>query len=343
MNKTNKNLTLAVDMNGCPNKCKHCWLGHLPNKIMDENADIFIVNYFKEFFNTITFYSWLREPDFCRNYEKRWIRDNQISVNSAPQRFELASFYRLVCDENYVEFLKKVNVNKVQLTFFGLEEMTDKYVGRHGAFNELIKATEILISNKIAPRWQAFINSENSIEIVQLLQLSKQLKLKERCSLFGQDFQFFVHAGSCDGENRKLYDIRIAKKDIPKELIPFYANFNQMYSESELCNMLCNDKSNFTYHNETDIVLNISNTFDAFFNFTHMTNEWKIGNIKSESADEIVARVLSEDIPAINLSKNITVSDLIKRYGDSSSEKAFEIYDYKSFLLNEYVAEMLRN
>ena len=52
----------------------------LINKKMRDNSDEIIVNYFKPHFDSITFYSWLREPDFCNDYEQRWNKDNQISV-----------------------------------------------------------------------------------------------------------------------------------------------------------------------------------------------------------------------------------------------------------------------
>ena len=85
-----------------------------------------------------------------------------------PERFELASFWRLVRDPDYVRFLKETDVKKVQLTFFGLELLTDRYIGRKGVFRELLGATEILLENGIAPRWQAFINEENKEEVAQL-------------------------------------------------------------------------------------------------------------------------------------------------------------------------------
>ena len=204
--KTN-NLTILADMYGCPNRCKHCWLGHMPNRKMPDNSDKLLVEYFKPYFHSVTFYSWVREPDYYDNYAERWEKDNEISVNSKPRRFELASFWRLVRDDNYVRFLKSVGVNTVQLTFFGTEKITDWYVGRKGAYQELLQATEILIDNQIAPRWQVFINAENATDIIQLLAHSKELKLSERCKTFGGDFSFFIHSGSCDGENRKLYQI----------------------------------------------------------------------------------------------------------------------------------------
>ncbi|MEE1057436.1 MAG: radical SAM protein [Acutalibacteraceae bacterium] len=335
--KTN-NLTISADIYGCPNRCKHCWLGHMPNRKMPDGSDEMIVNYFKPHFHSITFYSWVREPDYCENYVERWQRDIQISVNAKPQRFELASFWRLVRDKNYVRFLKSVGVNKVQLTFFGTEEITDWYIGRKGAYQELLRATEILIKNKIAPRWQVFISTKNATDIIKLLSKSKELNLSERCKDFGEKFSFFIHSGSCDGENRKLYPFRINREDILAELIPYYNNFSETKTEAELCEFLAKDSTCFAYHNENEITLNIANSFDVYFNFTHMRPEWKIGNILTDKSSELVRRIINEDIPALRVAKNTPVSKLVKQFGDPQSHKIFDcVDDYKAYLLNEMI------
>ena len=185
-----KDLSLAVDMYGCPNRCRHCWLGHMPNRKMEDGVDEWIVDCFQPYFKRISFYSWLREPDFCDDYRERWRKDIALSVQTVPERYELASFWRIVRDPEYVPFLKEVGVKTVQLTFFGLEETTDRFVGRTGAFRELVQATELLIANEIAPRWQAFLYEENKEEIVALLKLSEELHLRERCRGFGAKFRF---------------------------------------------------------------------------------------------------------------------------------------------------------
>ena len=337
MNK--KSILLAADMYGCPNRCKHCWLGHMPNRKMEEGADEWIVDYFKPYFDSICFYSWLREPDFCNDYRARWRKDIELSVNAAPVRYELASFWRIVRDPEYVKFLKEVDVKVVQLTFFGLEEMTDKYVGRVGAFRELLKATELLLENGIAPRWQAFIYEENKKEIVELLQLSEQLRLKERCQGFGQEFKFIVHTGGCDGENRKRYDIWIEKDNIPEVLIPYYLNYDSLLTEKECCELLSEDTAHRVRHNGAVIVLQISNTYDVFFNFTHMSKEWKIGNLKTDDQKELIRRIVEEDIPALNLARKVTMKELVAKFGDRHSNKAFQMSDYKDYLLNRYLEE----
>ena len=105
---SDKLLNLVVDLYGCPNRCLHCWLGHMPNRRMEDDADRFIVDYFSPYFDRIAFYSWLREPDFCEDYAERWERDLAVSRNARPERFELASFWRIVRDENYIPFLRSV-------------------------------------------------------------------------------------------------------------------------------------------------------------------------------------------------------------------------------------------
>ena len=324
-------------MYGCPNRCRHCWLGHMPNRVMEEGSDEWLVELFKPFFEEIEFYSWLREPDFAPDYRNRWQRDQELSVNARPERFELASFWRLVRDDDYVRFLKETGVKCVQLTFFGLEATTDRYVGRPGAFRELLKATDILLDNGIAPRWQVFINEENRDEIVSLLKLAEERELRERTAAIGSTFRFFVHAGSCDGENARLYPIRIRKQDIPEELIPYYLNYEDNHPESELCQRWQDADSCFVPHNDGDIVLYVANNYDLFFNFTNMHPSWKIGNLKNDPIAELVRRIREEDIPALREARRITLGQLVRLYGDFQSQRAFEEDDYKMYLLNRHL------
>ena len=329
------NLALCIDMKGCPNRCKHCWIGHMPNNQLSDNDVSVIVDKFKDYFPSITVYSWLREPDYYENYRERWTMDNELSTGPKPQRFELASFYRIVRDSDYVKFLKEIGTKKVQLSLFGLEDMTDKYVGRKGAFKEILKATDILIANNIAPRWQLFINEENKDDVERLIDLINELKLKERCS----DFTFFIHEGSCDGENAKLYDLRIRKESITEKVIPYYLDLNQKQTEEDLVRLF--EKQTDEYfvpsNKGNDVVIYVSNTFDVFFNFTNMTPFWSIGNLKKDDIEEICRRIKEEYIKALNYDKKVTLAELATSYGNPNSTRLFEEDDYKMFLLNKYL------
>ena len=324
-----KHVHLVVDMFGCPNRCKHCWLGELPNKTLSDDDAAWIVSLFRPYFRDLTFYSWLREPDYRSDYEARWEKDCALS-SIKPERFELASFYRIVRDPEYVLFLKGVGVKKVQLTFFGGKKRTDEYVGRKGAYQELMKATSILMEHGISPRWQFFINMENKDEILPQIELGKALGIQE----------IFVHEGSCDGNNAKLYDIRIEKDKIPDALIPYYLDYDKILTERECFAILKGSKESFLPHNEGDIVLNITSDLNVYFNFTNPSPAWLIGNLKDDDMDHIVRSIIEESVPALLLSKAMPLGELALKYGNPESEKVFSLEDYKMHLLNRYLDEV---
>ena len=323
-----RRLNLVVDMHGCPNRCLHCWLGDLPNRILNDDDAEWIASLFRPYFKDLTFYSWLREPDFCPDYRARWEKDCALS-SMKPERFELASFYRLVRDPDYVAFLKEVGTKKVQLTFFGGETTTDKYVGRKGAYQELLEATRILLRQGITPRWQLFINMENKEEILPQIKVGEGMGVKE----------IFVHEGSCDGNNAKLYDIRIEKEAIPEELIPYYLDYGEIRAEREWCQRLKGSKERFLPHNEKDITLNIASDFNVYFHFTSPSRAWCLGNLKKDPMDRIVKAAVEETVPALVLSRAMPLGRLATKYGDFESNKAFSLEDYKMFLLNRYLDE----
>lgn len=328
----NRQLNVVVDMHGCPNRCLHCWLGHMPNRNMEDGADQFIMAYFSSYFDRIAYYSWVREPDFCDDYNRRWETDVEISQNTSPLRFELASFYRIVRDPKYIPFLKSVGVEKVQLTFFGLKEIQDRYVGRKGAYDEIMQATDILIENGMIPRWQCFINEENVDDILVLYQVAQEIR-KTKCAAL----EFFVHEGSCDGENRKLYPIRMEKQHIPEELLPVYLEPEELFTEEECCEQFKQDMSHPEFDLDGDITLNISNTYDVYFNITHMTRPWIIGNMKQLKSEEMVRRIIQKDTYALNEAKQVTWAGLVAQFGNATSQKVFRLDDYKIYLFNQYL------
>ena len=260
----------------------------------------------------------------------RWEKDKAISKNTAPERFELASFFRIVRDNEYIPFLRSVGVKKVQLTFFGLKDTQDRYVGRKGAYEEVMEASDLLIDGGIIPRWQCFINEENKEEIVALYEMAMDLK-----SHRFPELEFFVHEGSCEGENRKLYPIRIEKHHIPEELKCVYLDYENLLSEAECYKLLKDDETCPSFEIGNEITLNISNTFDVYYNFTNMSEAWKIGNLKSNKQEKLVSDILSGNTYALNKAKQCTWSELAKEYGDPGSDKVFSLEDYKMYLFNE--------
>jgi len=70
-------LTVAVDMAGCPNRCRHCWLGNHKNGKISTDEFRNIAEQFKNWrgingvgINKLGFATWWREPDFRDDYQE---------------------------------------------------------------------------------------------------------------------------------------------------------------------------------------------------------------------------------------------------------------------------------
>lgn len=216
-----KKLWLLLDMHGCPNRCKHCWLGASQNGSMQKTELTAAAEAFKPFTDRIETDFWYREPDFSDDYKELYALCDKLS-DTKREHFELASFWRLARDKDYAPWLSHLGVKTVQLTVFGGEDTTDFYIGRKGAYKEILNAAEILLDNRISVRLQSFITKNNIDELGQIEELIKRLDLERRCESFGGEFSFFLHQGSCDGENEKFYDVWVTPEDLEKFLRCFW-------------------------------------------------------------------------------------------------------------------------
>ncbi len=339
-------VTICLDMAGCPNMCRHCWLGHSKNMMLEQEDLIFVSEKFRKLSEELTVYSWFREPDYRDDYKELWGLENKLSFIAKPERFELLSVWRLNRDRDYLSWLKTLDVICYQLTFFGMEEKTDYYTGRKGAFKELLCATEMLLNNGFIPRWQAFIYHDNVREMSDILDLLKEMKLKKRCEDLGGKFNFFVHQGSCEGEGRVLYNNWLTEDDIeliPQELIETSmvhmdcCSLDELFGKPEkelIIEFL--DENSVIDLSERLPVLYINNNFDVYPNFSERSLWFKLGNLKTDSAKEILQRYKHNYSFAQRASCEVPVSEMAELIGDKNSNRLFMKTDYRWYLLNNF-------
>lgn len=338
-------ITVCLDMYGCPNRCRHCWLGVTPNGNMAASEMESAVNEFKPFADHVQVYDWYREPDYRDNYQELFRLCNELS-GKPIQHFELVSFWRAVRDKNYVAWLSSLGLKNAQLTIFGNEEVTDFYVGRKGAYKEILETIEILISNKISPRIQTFINKDNINELQYIGEMIKNLNLEERCKEFGGCFSFFLHQGSCDGENEKLYHVRVTPDDLLKipDLLKSYTlkHFGKTdimdvfgKTEQSLYRELLADHSTASYVSRTPVFY-IDKNFDVYPNITTPAPQWCLGNLKKDGAGTILENYVGSNSIAQRTRLTVPLCDIVKKQGDSTSKRLFTKDDYIDFLLNRY-------
>lgn len=342
-----KSITVCLDMHGCPNRCKHCWLGATPNGNMPDSELSIVAEQFRPFARNLEVVDWYREPDYKDNYKEMWelckkLSDKQI----APNHFEVISDWRIVRDSEYVKWLSSLGLKKAQLTLFGSEETTDYFTGRKGAYKEILQAIDILLENGIAPRIQTFVYKTNIDELPLLGKLILDLELEERCKKIGSEFSFFIHQGSCDGESEKLYDVWVTPEDlekIPERLTEYtLKHFGEKsiekvfgQTEQELYNKLIKDRSTDSYVDKTPVFY-IDKDFNVYPNNTTPAPHWCLSNLKTDGARAVLKNYLNSKSVAQNTRLSVPICDIVRECGDPDSSRLFGKNDYIDLMLNRY-------
>ncbi len=103
---TTDKIRLAFDMHGCPNRCRHCWLGAAGKERLSEQDVRWGVERFREYLGgsqELTVSTWIREPDYWNNYRALYALEAALS-DDPPERYELLSIFRLAHDAGYAEW-----------------------------------------------------------------------------------------------------------------------------------------------------------------------------------------------------------------------------------------------
>lgn len=331
-----KEIGIALDMHGCPNRCRHCWLGSHPNGSMTEDDLRWAAAQFRDyiqkekpFIESLEVSSWLREPDFSDDYERLAELEAELS-NGKPSRFELLSIWRLARDEKYAEWAKKIGPDTCQITFFGMEETTDWFYRRGGAFQDCIKATERLLDVGMKPRWQLFLTKKIIPELGDLLNLIERLKIRERMQ---EEFVLFMHPPGFEGEGMKiahlcatLEDTKLIPDEITESTKKHMGKDKAWITEAESVSEFLTSESGlapaYSYPDKILYFFIMSN-WDVFSNMGTLQPWWKLGNLKMDSMQTIFDNFENDRIPAMQANCSVTIRDLAQRYGDPSSQLVF--------------------
>ncbi len=345
MNERFTHIIVCLDMAGCPNRCKHCWVGHAPNGHLTDDDLRFVAEAFRPFTDYLAVYDWYREPDYQDHYEALWTLCQRLSdVHEA--HFEPISFWRIVRDPRYVKWLSALGLKRAQLTLFGGPETTDFYTGRKNAYNEILEAIEILIAHRISPRIQIFVNQENLCELPFLESLIERLDPDNRCKAFGGEFSCFMHQGSCDGENEKLYGIRITPDDldkIPQALVAYtLRHFHQSRiedvfgkTEQALYERLMADQTTASYVSRTPVFY-VDGQFNVYPNVAPPEPAWLLGNLKADGVEAVLENYVQSKSTAQRTRLTVPLGRIVTSQGDPTSLRLFSEGGYIEYLLNTY-------
>ena len=340
-------LGVQVDMAGCPNRCRHCWLGSHKNGNMTHCDFRKIAEQFKNWrdengvgIRELGFFSWWREPDYRDDYRALWELEQELSTPGQAERFELLSIWRLARDDGYAKWAATHAPKSCQITFFGMEKNTDWAANRAGAFGDNLIATERLICAGIAPRWQMFATKRGLGDFEQFTRLIHELDLFKRCEAIGQKFEVFVNCFLPEGngyyiDHETLEESDLAK--IPQGLIDICRDSIENFGKPEyvwLEEMLHdNSTPNFSANRPC---ISVDARFDVYPNIAEIAPWWRLGNMKTDGVDAIIKAYRDETTPGMIANREIPISKLAQRYGVKGSKKLYDKSDLACRFMHQW-------
>lgn len=348
---TERSIGLAFDMNGCPNYCRHCWLGPGSKEKLTESDVRWGVSEFKEYFResdhpieAVSVATWFREPDYSDDYRQLFELETELS-DTEPERYELLSIWRLANDPKYAEWAKSIGTEKCQISFFGMEDTTDWFYRRKGAFRDALTATERLFQVGIKPRWQVFLTTKLLPEIHDFADLMKSHGVKKQTSEMDSDeSEVFLHLPGPDFEARKIRQYRPEISlvgNLPEVLLnstrKHFQTTTLWSTEEDLLAQIVSEeyKPGERISLPDKLWLFICSNWDVYSNIGTLEKWWLLGNLKKDGARAILDTYEMNRNSGLQALFSVTENNLANRYGNPESNK---IYTNAESLLSLYRA-----
>lgn len=352
----NNKISISFDVYGCPQRCKHCWLGHPKHYKMDVDEVISTFINIKQEQHINRYYDseveylgvGFREPHYGNDYKELYGRGDEINgcKLEVEKKYELISLWRLVRDKDYIKWLKNRGINRAQLKVFGLKKTNDFFYGRKGAHEELVKGTNILLNNNIIPRWQIYYNKKGINELEGLLDLTRELKVWERVRKLGEEFNIHGFTFDSDGAGFDNHKYRIEKGDEKK--IPFlllekskehFVGEDQLKTESELIKEIINDGEYIALPQNHWLWFFVTSDWNVYPNLMGIAPWWKLGNLKTDDWHTILSNYKNSNNIGLKVLTEFPVNELAKKYGNINGKK---LYSNKNELINYWVGKCCR-
>ncbi len=326
---SSERIGVAFDMAGCPNRCRHCWLGMGGNQTLSQTDVRWGVAQFREFIQqadtpirTLAVSTHFREPDLRDDYRDLYDLETELG-DGKPNRFELLSIWRIARDRTYLPWAKSVGPDTCQITFFGMQETTDWFYRRSGAFVDALTATERLLDQGMKPRWQIFLTTK------LLPELDDLLALQEKITGSYDEFNVFLNLPGPEGEASKLEHLRPTidqVSDLPEKLLTTsrrHMNKEILWStEAELVSEILS--APFLKEERTeDLWFFVCSNWDVYSNIGTLDPWWCLGNLKTDSVETILRRYDNNEVPGLKGLVQFLPESLVKEFGNANGQKIY--------------------
>ena len=336
-------VSIAFDMFGCPQSCRHCWLGQIPWQPMDEQdvfstfaearqlEDVHVESIAPDF----------REPHMAPEYRELYARCDKINGCrlEADYSFELLNLWRLVNDPEYAVWAAARGIRRCQLKWFGTGSVNDDFYGRVGVDQILARATDILLENGIVPRWQIYLNSAGAPQLQDIWQLAQEWELPRRVKQLNDTFDIHCLAYDVDGSafaERHRRMRRGEEHHIPRGLWEStqrkFAGY-ELQTEGDLYRQINDgDSGCIPDTGGHQLWFFVTSNWDVYPNFMGPAPWWKLGNLRTEPWQDVWQRYAAGDCIGLQVMRTWTAVQLAQAYGapdgDSLFDSVGQVVDY---------------
>jgi hypothetical protein len=284
--------------------------------------------------------TWVREPDYARDYRRLYELEQDLSdLPSLRPQNELLSAWRLARDAEYAEWGHSIGVRVAQLSFFGMEKVTDWAFRRRGAFEDLLIATERLLAAGIRPRWQVFFTRRLIPDLPALISLAEELRLRKRCEDLNGPFVFWMHLPAPDGEAFEIEHLRPTEADleeVPREFLKQSEERNggpMGVPERKLVPALREDQGPAVPAMETMAPhgpwFAVMPTFDLYLNSSEISPAYRLGNLKADGLTRCIDVLQNDANPGLRGLFRVPTSELAQRFGRRHGTRLYNPGDLK--------------
>ena len=349
-------ISIAFDVHGCPQRCRHCWLGPQPEgrltfddavshfqrireiqqreKLHDAEIEFFGIDY--------------REPHDGPNYRDEY--DMVDSINGTryevDRDFRLVSLQRLTRDPGYIAWCRDRGIEGAQLKVFGGKDANDFFIGRKDTYEETIQGARWLVDGGIIPRFQVYLNTIGIHSLNTFFSELATYHVLEDMRERGMPVDIHCMTFGSVGRGYENRDYRIEIDDvtlIPEWLVEMTeAKFGKAFEllpEAVLAErILAGDDGPISPENHW-LWFFVDRRLDVYTNLTEMHASCRLGNLGEDPWQEILDGYVRDAAPGLETVFSVSKHELVKRHLVPKSRK---VYMGAGDLLEYYLAREIR-
>jgi MoaA/NifB/PqqE/SkfB family radical SAM enzyme len=333
MKKIPKYFAIDLVTGPCNNHCKHCY-SKIPQKIKTLNYDEIIniiENTKKSNLSELVVVPWMLmlDPLLIKDLEKLiiYMKENFPKGYNGTQN--LASNLSVVSrNPEKIRRLKKNSIGGYQFTFYGVGETHDKFAGREGAFDDIMKAIPFLLKENIAVYPIIWLHNKIGKDLQKIKNILEKFNIMPKDEILPAHIPDPLGWQLVNDDNRPTYNDLIEYRELlPKHIFDFM--------EGDICKKYLSgklpqkDETKEKELSEKEKLQNIMCSYtilpngDIYPFWEPIHPLFKLGNIFENKMDEIHKLHFGGNYEGYKIMDNYNKIELVKKWGNVNSKKLF--------------------